>query len=143
MFQMDQNKNQLNDFNWKTWLISLKLQQMLVLQQKYNKPIIYTNEIYIHSSHTVSVNWHHQSLLGRLFALLPKGLRLVITHVKEVRMIFMPSALLIIKVNQVMGGYNNDMNCKQWVTEKTYSEFGQALYHNVVQLHSLQCLLRM
>lgn len=122
---------------------SLRTLYLTTLQQyrQDNRPIIYTDETYIHSTHTVPKNWHDESTSEGFFAPVSKGQRLIITHAGS-KEGFVSGALLIFKSNQVTGDYHKDMNFenfKRWVTEKLIPNLpprsvivmDNASYHNV------------
>jgi len=103
------------------------------------RPIIYTDETYINSSHTTLKKWTDQSNLA-LKTPIGKGRRLIIVHAGS-ESGFVPNALLIFKSGQKSGDYHNDMNYenyKKWITEKLIPNLPEnsvivvdnASYHN-------------
>lgn len=124
--------------------IQFQRTQYLTAVQKYrqdNRPIIYTDETYIHSSHSAPKSWQDESISQGFFSPISKGQRLIIVHAGSING-FVPGASLIFKSNQVTGDYKNDMNFanfKRWVTEKLIPNLpaqsvvilDNASYHNV------------
>ncbi|KAK9708218.1 hypothetical protein QE152_g27324 [Popillia japonica] len=95
-------------------------------------PIVFTNESYIHSSHTQSKEWADGSLLG-LKKPIPKGHRLIMVHAGG-RERFIPHVLLIYPSGTKSGDYHNDMNEENfttWVKTKLLSNLPpRSDYHN-------------
>ncbi|KAG8234269.1 hypothetical protein J437_LFUL006514, partial [Ladona fulva] len=81
--------------------------------------IIYTNETYIHSSHTTPFQWKSNDKEG-IKAPVLKGHRLIIVHGGG-EMGFIPEALLIFKSGLKTGDYHGEMNIV----------IDNAPYHNV------------
>ncbi|KAG8235614.1 hypothetical protein J437_LFUL014872 [Ladona fulva] len=71
-------------------------------------PIIYTDETYIHSSHTSPFQWKSDDKEG-IKAPVLKGQQLIIVHGGG-EMGFIPEALLIFKSGLKMGDYHREMN---------------------------------
>ena len=106
------------------------------------RTIVYTDETYIHSSHTMTSAWTDDSAYGYM-APTSKGQRLIIVHAGTEKG-FIPGAQLIFKSNQSTGDYHremNDDNFMRWVTEKLKPNLPEksvliidnASYHNVVR----------
>lgn len=87
--------------------------------KKEGRPIIYTDETYIHSSHTVPKAWDD----GKNKCLkvpVSKGRRLIILHAGG-EAGFIPKALTIFKSGMKTGDYHDDMNNTnfvKWLKEK-------------------------
>uniref|UniRef100_A0A6P7H373 Uncharacterized protein LOC114346429 n=1 Tax=Diabrotica virgifera virgifera TaxID=50390 RepID=A0A6P7H373_DIAVI len=82
--------------------------KQLIKFRSEGRNIIYTNETYIHSSHTPPYYWGHQS--GKTSKKpISKGKRLIIVHAGE-ETGFVPNALLIFKSGSKSGDYHDDMN---------------------------------
>lgn len=83
------------------------------------KPIVYLDETYIHSSHTVGRTWQSDDMDGVLNPV-SKGSRWIIVHAGGEKG-FVPNALLTFKSNTKSGDYHHEMNnanFKKWVIEK-------------------------
>lgn len=102
--------------------------------------IVYTDETYLHSSHTVPKSWDDGSTSG-IKAPVSKGQRLIIVHAGGCRG-FIPNALLIFKSGLKTGDYHDEMNHKnhvKWFKEKLIPNLepnsviviDNASYHNV------------
>ncbi|XP_047522690.1 uncharacterized protein LOC125061341 [Pieris napi] len=79
-------------------------------------PIIYTDESYVHSTHTTSKGWSDLSSEG-LKKTISKGQRDVIVHAGSEDG-FVPNALLMFKSGTKSGDYHDDMNFinyKKWL----------------------------
>ncbi|KAJ4445926.1 hypothetical protein ANN_12612, partial [Periplaneta americana] len=76
------------------------------------RPIIYTDETYLHSSHTTTHEWTDSSTEG-LKAPMNKGQRLIIVHAGGENG-FVPNALLIFKSGLKTGDYHQDMNSENF-----------------------------
>ena len=84
-----------------------------------NRPIIYMDETYIHSSHTTPYSWSDDSLQG-LFAPMSKGKRIIIIHAGGEQG-FVPNAYVRFKSGLKTGDYHDEMNFKnyeKWLKEK-------------------------
>lgn len=110
-----------------------------------NRPIVYIDETYIHSSHTSSKMWTDESTKG-LFRNISKGPRLIIVHAGG-NMGFIPNALLIFKSGVKTGDYHSDMNAEnygRWLEEKLTPNLptnsvvviDNAPYHNTQENHA-------
>jgi hypothetical protein len=85
---------------------------------------VYSDETYIHSSHTTKKSWSDDTPQGCM-APPSKGQRLIIVHAGMEKG-FIPGALLIFKSNQTTGDYRKEMNSDnylRWVQEKLNSKF--------------------
>lgn len=109
------------------------------LYRSQNKPIVYLDETYIHSSHTTPYNWTDDSTQG-LKAPISKGKRLIIVHAGWEGG-FIDNALLIFQSGTKIGDYHSEMNFEnfsKWVKEKLIPNLPQssviildnASYHN-------------
>lgn len=84
-----------------------------------NRPIIYMDETYIHSSHTTPYAWSDDTLQG-LFSPISKGNKIIIIHAGGEQG-FVPNAYIRFKSGQKSGDYHDAMNYKnyeKWLTEK-------------------------
>jgi hypothetical protein len=72
------------------------------------RPIIYVDETYIHSTHTRKEAWTDDSSAG-LLAPVSKGNRAIIVHAGG-ELGFVPNALLIFQSGKKTGDYHDDMN---------------------------------
>jgi transposase len=108
--------------------------------RRYGRVIIYSDERYIHSSHTTKKSWSDDTLQGCM-APTSKGQRPIIVHAGTEKG-FIPGTLLICKSNQTTG-YHKEMNSDnylRWVQEKLIPNLPQnsvfvidnATYHNVL-----------
>uniref|UniRef100_A0A6P7H5N0 Uncharacterized protein LOC114346491 n=1 Tax=Diabrotica virgifera virgifera TaxID=50390 RepID=A0A6P7H5N0_DIAVI len=102
--------------------------------------VIYTDETYLHSSHTTSKSWD-DGTSKCLKSPVAKGQWLIIVHAGGEKG-FVPNGLLIFKSGQRTGDYHNDMNHEnfiRWLQEKlipnlqhkTALVLDNASYHNV------------
>lgn len=104
------------------------------------RPIVYSDETYVHSTHTKPFSWTDGSSKG-LKTPISKGQRLIVVHAgwKEG---FISNALLTYKSNQSTGDYHHDMNFDnyyKWLKEKLIPNLpprsvlviDNASYHNV------------
>ena len=102
--------------------------------------IVYTDETYLHSSHTVPKAWDDGTQKG-LKSPVSKGQRLIIVHAGGAAG-FVENALLIFKSGLKTGDYHDDMNHKnyfKWLNEKLIPNLppnsvlviDNASYHNV------------
>lgn len=120
----------------------LRVSYLRTIQSYRNekRPIIYMDETYIHSSHTVATCWSDNSNEG-LARPISKGLRLIIVHA-GCETGFIPNAKLIFKSNTTTGDYHHEMNYenyKKWLLEKLIPNLppksvlviDNAPYHNV------------
>lgn len=121
-------------------LLRTKYLRNVVKFRNEGRPVIYTDETYIHSSHTTTKEWSDNSGEG-LKAPVSKGKRLIIVHAGGVNG-FVPNALLIFKSGQKSGDYHHDMNFenyKRWMETqlipnlppKSVLVIDNASYHNV------------
>lgn len=112
----------------------------LIKYKEEGRNIVYTDETYIHSSHTVPKCWDDGSTNG-LKTPVSKGQRLIIVHAGGARG-FVTRALLIFKSGLKTGDYHDDMNHKnylKWLNEKLIPNLEKnsvlvidnASYHNV------------
>lgn len=76
------------------------------------RPIVYTDETYIQTSHTSSKAWTDGTTSG-LKQPVSKGNRLIIVHAGG-KDGFVPNALLMFKANQKTGDYHNQMNFENY-----------------------------
>lgn len=108
--------------------------------RREGRPIVYSDETYIHSSHTTPKAWSDDSAEG-LKSPISKGQRLIIVHAGSEKG-FIPNALLIFKSNQTTGDYHKEMNSTnymRWVKEmllpnlppRSVLVIDNASYHNV------------
>jgi transposase len=84
-----------------------------------NRPIVYTDETYIHTTHAPSISWSDKSGEGMKIPI-SKGSRFIIVHAGSEKG-FIPNALLMYKSHQKTGDYHDDMNFtnyQKWLTEK-------------------------
>ncbi|KAG8236393.1 hypothetical protein J437_LFUL014914 [Ladona fulva] len=123
--------------------IRLKLIEFLRSINRFReegRPIIYTDETYIHSSHTTPFQWKSDDKEG-IKAPVSKGQRLIIVHGGG-EMGFIPEALLIFKLGLKTGDYHGEMNSGnylKWVKNqlipnlppKSVVVIDNAPYHNV------------
>lgn len=112
----------------------------LMRYRSEGRPIIYTDETYIHSTHTATKEWSDGSL-QTLKTPVAKGKRLIIVHAGNENG-FVPGALLIFKSGSKSGDYHDDMNYenfKQWLQTQLIPNLPKnavivmdnASYHNV------------
>lgn len=125
---------------------NIRLKRTLYLSklQEYRsqgRPIIYTDESYIHSSHTLPRSWSDETSQGCKVPI-SKGDMLVIVHACSEQG-FIPEALLIYPAKKQTGDYHSNMNAanyQKWVKEKLLPNLppqsvlviDNASYHNVV-----------
>ncbi|KAJ8728903.1 hypothetical protein PYW07_006599 [Mythimna separata] len=72
------------------------------------RPIVFTDESYVHSSHTKGKTWSDDSAKG-LKRPISKGQRIVMVHAGS-EAGFVPNALLMFKSGNKTGDYHDDMN---------------------------------
>lgn len=112
----------------------------LQLYKKEGKNIVYTDETYLHSSHTVPKAWD-DGTTNCLKSPVSKGQRLIIVHAGGSRG-FVEDSLLIFKSGLKTGDYHDEMNHKnymKWLKEKLVPNLApnsvlvidNASYHNV------------
>lgn len=105
-----------------------------------NRPIIYIDETYIHSSHTKSCAWSDESS-ETLTVPVSKGQRAIILHAGGQEG-FIKNAFLVFKSGTKSGDYHQDMNFNnfyKWLKDKLIPNLPQnsvivmdnASYHNV------------
>lgn len=105
-----------------------------------NRPVVYMDETYIHSSHTHKKSWSDNTNEG-LRQPVSKGQRLVIVNAGNENG-FIPNAYLKFKSKTHKGDYHNDMNFinyKKWIEEmllpnlppRSVIVIDNAPYHNV------------
>ena len=115
------------------------LRQILQYRQQ-NRPIIYVDETYIHSTHTAPHCWSDDSGKG-FHAPISKGPRVVIVHAGG-ETGFVPNALLMFKSKTKSGDYHDDMNSEnfiKWLRQKLIPNLppssvlvlDNASYHNI------------
>jgi hypothetical protein len=108
--------------------------------RRHGRVIVYSDETYIHSSHTTKKSWS-DGTPQVCMAPTSKGQRLITVHAGTEKG-FIPGALLIFKSNQTTGDYHKEMNSDnyfRWVQEKLIPNLPQnsvfvidnAAYHNV------------
>lgn len=114
--------------------------QSIVKYREENRPIVYLDETYIHSSHTSSKSWNDDSSEG-LFGTISKGQRLIMINAGG-DMGFIPNALLMFKSGTKSGDYHDEMNgtnYEKWLKDKLIPNLppnsvvviDNAPYHNV------------
>ena len=84
-----------------------------------NWTVVYSDEMYLLTYHTVKKTWYDKSSEGTNIPL-NKEDRFIISYVGSDQE-FMDGALLVIKLGQKTGNFHGDMNStlyKKWVTEK-------------------------
>lgn len=126
----------------KTDIRAKRVEFLRKLQQykKENRNIVYCDETYLHSSHTVPKSWDDGNNKC-LNAPVAKGQRLIILHAGGKKG-FIPNGLLIFKSGLKTGDYHDDMNHKnftKWLEEKFLPNVEKnsvlvvdnASYHNV------------
>ncbi|KAJ8965225.1 hypothetical protein NQ314_004295, partial [Rhamnusium bicolor] len=108
--------------------------------KKKNRPIIYADEIYLHSTHTAPKGWTNN--LSKSFSKpIRKGHRLIILHAGS-KGGFIPNGLLIFKSGLKSGDYHDEMNSinfKRWLESqlipnlppKSVLVLDNTSYHNV------------
>ncbi|XP_077283238.1 uncharacterized protein LOC143909211 [Arctopsyche grandis] len=105
------------------------------------RPIVYTDESYINSSHTMPKSWSDETSKGCRVPIY-KGNMLIIVHACSEKG-FIPNALLIYPTKIKPGDYHNNMNAinyQKWIKEKLVPNLqpqsviviGNASYHNVM-----------
>lgn len=105
------------------------------------RPIVYTDETYIHSTHTVKKGWESDGKSANPRLPLSKGGRVIIVHAGG-EMGFIANCLTMWKSTQNTGDYHGDMNFanyKKWLIEKLIPNLpprsvlviDNASYHNV------------
>ncbi|CAF4878539.1 uncharacterized protein LOC125061772 [Pieris napi] len=110
--------------------------------REQRRPIVYTDETYIHTSHTLSKSWSDGSTSG-LKQHISKGNRLIIVHAGGMDG-FIPNALLMFKANQKSGDYHDNMNYdnySRWIQTQLIPNLqpnsvvvvDNAPYHNSIQ----------
>lgn len=127
------------------WDIRLKRIDYIKKITKYRqegRPIIYTDESYVDSSHSVSKAWSDDSNEG-LKKPISKGQRLVIVHAGG-ETGFVPNALLIFKAGSKSGDYHDNMNFQNYekwlktqlipnLPENSVVVVDNASYHNKLE----------
>lgn len=105
-----------------------------------NRPIVYQDETYVHSSHTKPNSWTDESTSGGLKTPVSKGQYAIIVHAGSEQG-FVPNAMLIFKSGQKSGDYHESMNFNnynKWLREKLIPNLPEksvlvidnASYHN-------------
>lgn len=94
----------------KTNIRLLRIQFLLKIKQyrQENRPIIYTDETYVHATHTTAKSWTDGTKEG-IKKPISKGQRAVIIHAGS-EAGFVPNALLVFKSGIKSGDYHDDMN---------------------------------
>lgn len=121
----------------------LRIQYLKAIQRyrKERRPIIYMDESYIHSSHTIKKTWSDDSTEG-LHQPISRGERLIIIHAGGENW-FVKNALQTWNSKQRKGDYHKEMNFinfEKWLREKLIPNLPQktvlvvdnAAYHNVL-----------
>lgn len=124
-------------------LLRIKYLRKITEYRQQNRNIIYTDETYIHSTHTKSMTWTDKKNKNAGIKIpISKGSRLIIVHAgyKEG---FVPNAKLVFKSGLKTGDYHDDMNSVnyvKWLKEKLIPNLppnsivvmDNASYHNVL-----------
>lgn len=92
----------------------LRINYLKKLQEyrRQNRPIIYTDESYVHATHAKPMGWADGSTAG-LKKPISKGQRVVIVHAGS-EAGFVPNALLTFKSGTKSGDYHDDMNFENY-----------------------------
>lgn len=122
-------------------IIASRIQYLrrLKLYREAGRPIVYTDETFIHACHTAQKCWRSEDTEMKIP--FNKGDRLIILHAGS-RSGFVHDACLIFKAHSSEGDYHNEMNAKnfmKWLEEKlipnlpkkTVLIMDNASYHNV------------
>lgn len=86
----------------------MRFLQSIKKYRNEGRPIIYTDETYVHSSHTKPCSWTDGTKEG-LKKPVSKGPRLIVVHAGY-NQGFIPNALLVYKSHQISGDYHHEMN---------------------------------
>lgn len=89
-------------------LLRIEYLQKICKYRQEGRPIIYTDESYVDSSHASSKAWTDESTQG-LKKPISKGQRVVIVHAGSENG-FVPNALLVFKAGTKSGDYHDNMN---------------------------------
>ncbi|XP_072375767.1 uncharacterized protein [Diabrotica undecimpunctata] len=128
----------------RTWKI--KYLRLIKHYRNENRPIVYLDETYVHSGHTLSKTWNDNFSKGLLMNI-SNGQRLIIVHAGG-EMGFIPNALLIFKSGSKSGDYHLEMNTtnyRKWLKEKLIPNLlphsvivcDNASYHSVYEFDEL------
>lgn len=93
-------------------LLRINYLQKLKEYRRQNRPIIYTDESYVHATHAKPMGWTDESTAG-LKKPISKGQRVVIVHAGS-EAGFVPNALLAFKSGTKSGDYHDDMNFENY-----------------------------
>ncbi|CAK1584696.1 unnamed protein product [Parnassius mnemosyne] len=93
-------------------LLRINYLEKLRQYQQQNRPIVYTDESYVHATHTTPKGWTDGSSKG-IKKPLSKGQRVVIVHAGS-ETGFVPNALLTFKSGMKSGDYHDDMNFQNY-----------------------------
>lgn len=92
--------------NWIIYLTKLRNNRLIC------RPIVYTDEIYVHSTHATTCAWSDETNKGLKFPI-SKGPQVIIVRACTERG-FVSNALLIYKFNQKSGDYHSSKNRSKW-----------------------------
>ncbi|CAK1578045.1 unnamed protein product [Parnassius mnemosyne] len=93
-------------------LLRINYIEKLRQYRQQNRPIVYTDESYVHATHTTPKGWTDGSSKG-IKKPLSKGQRVVIVHAGS-ETGFVPNALLTFKSGMKSGDYHDDMNFENY-----------------------------
>lgn len=121
-------------------LLRLKFISQIKEYRREGRPIVYTDETYVHSSHTKPCSWSDGSKEG-LKAPISKGKRLIVVHAGS-KDGFVPNAGLIFQSDKKTGDYHSEMNFNnysKWLFDKLIPNLpprsvlvmDNASYHNM------------
>lgn len=139
-FKKVQNNRKLLIENWDIRRKRIQYLQAVAKFREEGRPIVYMDETYIHSGHTISKAWTDDTNNG-LLCKISKGSRLIIINAGYDRG-FLPDCLQIFKSGTTSGDYHHEMNSvnyEKWAREKFIPNLppnsvvviDNAPYHNV------------
>jgi transposase len=141
-FRFRKSQNNRNLLIEKSEIRALRINYLrkITLFREQNRSIIYLDETYIHSGHTLSKSWSDNSNNG-LFTNISKGERLIIINAGGDEG-FVPNCLQIFKSGSKTGDYHDEMNganYEKWLSQKLIPNLppksvviiDNAPYHNI------------
>lgn len=120
-FEWKTTRNNYKLLKEKTDIVHKRIDYLRAIKKfrSEGRPIIYTDETYVHTSHVSNKSWSDSTNEG-LHKPTSKGSRFIVVHAGG-KTGFVPNALLVYKSHQTTGDYHNDMNFEnywKWLTEK-------------------------
>jgi transposase len=141
-FEFKQNKNErsvlIERYDIAAW--RQKFLRTIAAKRADNKPIIYTDETYVHQNYKPKKSWQGPSTSG-VIENISSGKRFIIVHAGSENG-FVPNALLTFSTKSTKADYHHDMNStnfNRWLQEKLIPNlsgpsvivFDNASYHTV------------